>query len=353
MTDKGTADILSFDISPDDQSVVVGFRLWQPDWKASVWVAKWEVASPRFVARTMLGVPTLAQASAVPFVRLRVTSDGKLVIARREQAIDILDAGSLNVLRSIPIASSSFQISEDDRTLAVIVGQETERVVHILNVQSGAEISQWQMPTPTRRYYNATLSPHGNQMLMVSAGPPPDILLVDSMTGREIRSFSSGFRHLNNGTFGVGSAQFLDDSRFVAVPSAESDPSGQYAGKALKIFSVDTGEILKELTYKHLGPTDDVWISRTGDALTMVSAWRNPSQNRRDIDVGIPISLLFFQTTRSEPSCVVENFPEPENAATTGIVASRDLSVFAVNLGKKVRIYRVENCDIADDHPRH
>src|SRR5208282_2985063 len=108
-----------------------------------------------------------------------------------------------------------------------------------------------------------------------------------SMTGREIRSFSSGFRYLNDGTFGVGSARFLDDFRFVAVPSAESDPSGRYAGKALRIFAVDTGEVQEELTYKHLGPTDDVWISRTGDALAMVSAWRSPSQNRRDIDVGI------------------------------------------------------------------
>jgi WD40 repeat protein len=353
MTDQGTADILSFDITPDNQALMVGLRLTQPDRKASVWVARWEVASGRLARRTMLGEPALAQASGVPFVRLRVTSDGKLVVAQREKAIEILEVNSLSVLRSIPIASSSFQISEDSRILAVIVGQETDRVVHIFNLQSGAEIGQWQMPASTRPYYNATLSPHGNQILLVSAGPAPDILLVDSMTGREIRTFTSGFRYLNDGTFGVGSARFLSDFRFVAVPSAESDPSGRYAGKALRVFDVDTGEVLKELAYKHLGPTDDVWISRTGDALAMVSAWRSPSQNRRDIDVGIPITLLFFQTSQSEPSCIVENFPEPENAATTGVVLSADLGVVAVKLGENVRVYKVGHCDIVDAQIKH
>jgi hypothetical protein len=353
MTDQGTADILSFDVTPDNQALMVGFGATQPDRKASVWVARWEVASRRLVRRTMLAEPALAQPRGVPYVRLKVTSDGELVIAQREQAIEILEASSLGVLRSIPIASSSFQISQDSRVLAVTVGQETDRVVHIFNLQSGAEIGQWQMPASTRPYYNATLSPHGNRMLLVSAGPAPDIVLVDSMTGRKIHTFTSGFRYLSDGTFGVGSARFLSDFRFVAVPSAESDPSGRYASKALRVFDVDTGEVLKELTYKHLGPTDDVWISRTGDALAMLSAWRSPSQNRRDTDVGIPITLLFFQTSQSEPSCIVENFPEPENAATTGVVLSADLGVVAVKLGKNVRIYKVGQCEIVGDQIKH
>src|SRR5213079_3780712 len=55
--------------------------------------------------------------------------------------------------------------------------------------------------------------------------------------------------------------------------SPRGRPSGHYAGQSIKIVDVHSGAIVRELTYKHFGPTSEVLLSRQTGTLATVNAW--------------------------------------------------------------------------------
>src|SRR5207253_860219 len=80
--------------------------------------------------------------------------------------------------------------------------------------------------------------------------------------------------------------------------SPRGRPSGHYAGQSIKIVDVHSGAIVRELTYKHFGPTSEVLLSRQTGTLATVNAWRSPSENRADIEK--PEQLLVFRLDQTK-----------------------------------------------------
>jgi hypothetical protein len=350
----GASEIVSFDVSPDNQTVAVGFKIAEPQHKGSIWIGKWEIASKRLLVKAQLEGST-DQDSA--FVRLLFKPDGQLLIAQTNQGINFLDPSTLERVRSIPISSylNWFEFSGDRHIFAEMTESETHQAVfHIFDVQSGAEIGSWPKPQESYRYpLPSSLSLHGDQLLMTSPGLSSDILLVDSFTGKLIRSYSSGFRYEQGSpSYGIGSAVFIDSSRFVVGPSGDSGKTGRYSGKTLKVFDAHTGDLVHELAYRHLAPGNDLWVSTSDSMLALINAWRSPSQNFTDADVGIPVQLLLFRLDTTQPACVVENLPisgsTPEGA-TNAVKPSPDLSLFGFRINNRLTIYKIRNCDFL--HP--
>jgi hypothetical protein len=348
---QGASEILAFDVSPDNQTIIVAFKITEEPHRVSISVGKWEIASKRFLAKAQLEEAANQDSE---FARLLHTPDGLSLISQTSHAINVLDPSTLKLERTIPIASSWSVLSGDGHVLAVTVWSKGESSFHIFDLRSGELLGYWLKPKQFQYLANPSLSFHGDQMLLTAPGPAPDILLVDSFTGKVLRSFSSGFRYEpGHPSYGIGSAVFIDSSRFVVAPSRDSGKTGRYSGKTLRVFNANTGEILRELAYRHLAGQDP-WVSPSGSLLALINAWRSPSQIFTDADVGIPIQLLLFRTDTPQPVCIVEELPmsgsTPEGA-TTAIKPSQDLSLLGFRINNRLTIYKITNCDFL--HANH
>ena len=129
-------------------------------------------------------------------------------------------------------------LSGDGHVLAVTERTKDQSSFHIFDAQSGRLLSQWAKPEDLKYVEDVSLSFRGDQMLIATPWRDPDILLADSFTGKTIRSLSSGYRREQGSpTYGLGSAVFIDSSRFVATPSTDSGKTGRYSGKTLKALT--------------------------------------------------------------------------------------------------------------------
>ncbi len=127
--------------------------------------------------------------------------------------------------------------------------------------------------------------------------------------------------------------------------SPRGRPSGHYAGQSIKIVDVHSGAIVRELTYKHFGPTSEVLLSRQTGTLATVNAWRSPSENRADIEK--PQQLLVFRLDQTKPLCVIEHFPQAQGTISGDPVqASMDLSLIGVYLSDRITVYEIANCSL-------
>jgi len=348
LTEKyGASEILSFDVSPDNQTVVVGYRTAEQHHTASISVGKWEIASKRLLATARLEEST-DQDSA--FVRLVFTPDGQLLISQTDHAINILDPNTLAIKRTIQISGDCSQLSGDGHILAVRAWSQGKSSVHILDARSGEQLGLWPEPEAFQHTVCPPLSFGGDQMLITAPGSGPNILLVDSLTGKVIRSFSIGFRHERASPDNeIGSAAFIDTSRLIVAPSSDPGKSGRYSAKTLKVINANTGELIHELVYRHLAPGHAPWVSASGSTLALINAWRSRSQNLSDADANVPIQLLLFRLDTTQPTCVVENLPmsgsTPEGA-TSAVKPSPDLGIFGFRISNQLTIYKIIGCNL-------
>ena len=333
----------AFAIAPDDRTVVAGFTVSQVEAKPSLWLGKWEVGSKRLLVQTTLQPASKKTPISFALMALQFAPSGKLLLAQTDEGIDIFDAGNLKIVHSIHIASQNFTISGDGHILA-LVSKQRPSLVHIINLDSGEEMASWVVPSQVRAFHPTSLSIRGAQMLMVSPGSPPDILLVDSFSGKLLRTFASGFSYGPPG-YGLDKAQFIDDNQFLASTDNNTNTSGHYAGQSIKIVDVHSGAIVRELTYKHFGPTPYVFVSRQSGALAMVNCWRSPSENRADVEK--PAQLLVFRLDQTKPFCVIEHFPQAQGTISGDPVqASIDLNLIGVYLSDRITVYEIANCSL-------
>jgi hypothetical protein len=343
----GVSEILSFDVSPNNQNIAVGFKISEQDRAASISVGTWEIVGKHLLAKTRLEESTEKNSA---FIRLHFTPDGEFLIAQTNDAIYILDPNTLEIKRTIQVSSYWSELSGDGKVLNVTASADNKSSFYSYRVQSGELLGHWPKPKEFQYFGSPSVSFHGDQMLIITPGSASDILLVDSFTGTIARTFSSGYRQVpDSPSNGIGSAVFIDSSRFVVAPSNDSGRAGRYDNKTLKVFSTDSGGVLQELAYKHLAAGHEPWVSASGSTLALINAWRSPSQNVSDTDVGVPIQLLMFRLGTTQPVCVVEDLPISGNApegAADAVKPSRDLSLFGFRLNNQLRLYEIRHCHI-------
>jgi len=187
-------------------------------------------------------------------------------------------------------------------------------------------------------------------MLIIPSNSPDaeDVLLLDSFSGKQVRGFSSGFGH--GFAFGVWSAQFIGQDRFVVTPGFSTDAKGHFSVDALRLLNLQTGRIVRELTSERFGPTGNFTLSTDALVLGMLNVWRRPRQIRHERhDIRGRAQILFFHLEETRPFCVLDPLPDrvPGPMGGKGIMRfSSDLSLIAISLSGRVTVYEVSNCGL-------
>ena len=357
------AEILDFAISPDNTKITVGFEVYEGDKKSRVWLCEWEIASKRLIAKAYLPNPISPSSS---FVRLQhqtmqYTSTGSQIIVHAGHDLYALDSVSLYVIYSDSFANAArstldddvdwwFAISGDGNTLVVLSGQSLFPnklgSIRVYETRTGKRLSNWSVPALIR---TLSLAPDGSRLLvtLADAPNPTDILLLDSISGRIVKTFVSGFGYgPGQGAF---DALFADDDHFVVSPGGSVDANGNYTANSLKVLDSHTGEVTKEFTYEKLGPSGDIWVSSRDSTLATLNLWMSHFKRRFNFTESGPkhSQLLFFHQNASNPFCVLGPLPEKsdESPRQSGFIRfSPDLRLVGLYFNHRITLYQIPEC---------
>jgi WD40 repeat protein len=354
--------IADFAISPDNTKIAVGFELSEGNGKLGAWLGEWEIASRRLIAKAHLPNPVSGTLSfvALDHQTVQFTPDGSKIIFQADLNLYAFDSETLNLRFSASVPelmknsaseehSRKFAISSDGTTLAIFYGQSLYPrrtcLVRLVGAKTGDELAHWPVPVQIQ---SLSLSPDGKQLLVSTLNPPDktDLLMLDSLTGRIIKSFESGF-----GTqLMVGAelnALFVDADHFIASLSRTTDAKGNYLGRSLKIFDCTTGKVTSELASEKFGPSGELWVSSKDSAVATLNLW-SPHWKRRFSESGPKSAqILFFHLNENHPFCALGPLPErsKESARQSGFVRfSTDLGSFGLFMNKKIFVYATSDC---------
>jgi WD40 repeat protein len=338
-------------IAPDSSAFVVKFAVGEDAGKAGLFLGLWSVPDSKLLLKIRLaaykGVPNAGRTVHT----LEFSPDGAIIVATDGSTVYIIDAATLKLLHSIdlpPNAQASkyspfvraFSISRDSTTLAVLSGDGPYApgvdLVRVFRLKTGNEIARW---NPAEKLKSISISSSGELLLTGRWDPrqPEDILLVETLTGKTLRRFRSGFA-FGQGYSNLSAAVFLEDHKLLAVPDHYVDSKGKYADR-LELVDSTTGATLQDLSYERFGPTGIVAVS--GDEKIIV-ALNYPRKHAKGAQ------LLFYRPDEKAPVCILDPVPVQEsNGKSTGNVRfGSDPMLFAIFTPQNLGIYRVSNCNL-------
>lgn len=351
--------IIDFAISPDNAKITVGFEVGEKDKKLDVWLVEWEIHNKKFLAKAQLPklVPAIGSFVGLGHRTMQYTPDGSGIIFQSGHDLYVLDSATLSPRYDIsdpePANNSAsetyarnFVISSDGSKLAVLSGQSyyppMPGSIRIYNATRGEELSHWSLSVQVQ---SLSLSSDGKRLLVTVLNPkdPTDILLLDSTTGSEIKTFRSGFG--TQQTFGAKlNAIFVDADHFVATPGGDVDAKGHYLANELKIFDSRTGEVTGKLKYDNLGPSGEIWVSSKDTTLATLNLWMSQFNRRFSFtESGARhAQFLFFHLNESSPFRVLGPLPQKngEPPRQSGLIRfSPDLGVVGLFVNRQVTLY--------------
>ncbi|MBZ5707526.1 MAG: hypothetical protein LAN63_19455 [Acidobacteriia bacterium] len=267
--DYAEVEIVDFAFSPDNAKITVGFEVREGEKDLGAWLAEWELGTRKLIAKMRVAshVSPGLRSIALNHDTIRYTADGSEVICQIGRGLYVLDASTLTLRYSLSIPDlaggsasevedRTFAISADARRLVLFFGQSLYPYkigfIGLYEIRTGEELAHWSL---SAQIQSLSLSPDGKQLLATVLNPKDttDILLLDSTTGRLIKSFESGFGTHQGAQL---NAVFIDADHFVVVPDASIDAKGGYLGNELKIFDFHTGKVTGELTYEKQVPPE-------------------------------------------------------------------------------------------------
>ena len=356
-------EIADFAVSPDNNKIVVGFQVGEGGGKFGAWMGEWEIATKRLIAKAHLPNPLLDPLSflAIDNQTMQYTPDGSEIIFQAGPRLYAFNSGNLSVGYSVSFPdlversaseehSRRFAVSSDGTSLAVFYGQSLyppkNGVVRLFVAKTGEEVAHWPAPLQIQ---SLSLSPDGKQLLVSALNPldTTDLLILDSSTGRIIKSFESGF-----GTqLVVGAklnAMFVDAGHFIASPGPFTDTKGQYLGRSLKIFDCDTGKVIRELVSEKFGPSGELWVSNKDASVAALNLWTPHWKRRLAESSAESAQLLFFHLNERNPFCALGPLPErsKESGRQSGFIRfSPDLRSIGLFFNRKILVYTTSGCE--------
>lgn len=355
--------ISDFAISPDDAKVTVGFLVAEGDRGLGVWLGEWQIATKKLIANAHLPNPVsiVSFFGAHQFRTMQYSRDGSVIFVETGHVLYALDSSSFSILysKSFTDAASStsesiglqYAISGDGSTLMVLSGQSLYPnklgSVHLYETASGNELAHWSANNHISAF---SLSSDGTQALVtfLDLPNPADLLLLDSFSGRTIKTFITGFG--GGSAQGTSEALFLGADRFVASPSGLIDAKGNYLGQALKVFDSRTGDVVTNLTYQKFGPTGQIWVSSDYSTIGMLNLWTSGFKRHFSAGEGVRGNeqMLFFHLNAAVPFCVLGPLPEKSNESPrqSGYIRfSPDLKELGLYMNKTVTLYPIGDCE--------
>jgi hypothetical protein len=321
------AMIRAFDISPDGATLAAIFFTSEgqrPDGTrmAAVQIAEWEVKDQKLVKLQQVDGPAaVMNFSPNPqyTFNLQFTPDGQKLVAQIGRSIKVLDAVTLSVLYSIEppealprpsegVAIRRFAVSGDSKQLAVLSSPaaspcESTRA-RLFSLDTGEETAEWALPEGACPY-SMSLSADGSQTLLsrflIYPAATADVDLVDSRTGKLLRSFDVGFG-TGDSPFAVAGAHFIGHDQFIAQIVVNMTAPAEVMKSTLAICDIDTGALRHQMAYSVYGVRGTIALAARASVVAVLGYGPvYPERPLRDDNTPGFERLLLFHTNEREP----------------------------------------------------
>lgn len=357
-----------FDISPDGSQVAAVFETADKVVPKTfgIWIAIWDLSTKRLLNKLEIEGPLNLERLAIPGAArdLRYTPNGDALVVQTGLSLFIVRIGDFTKILSInpmslPTNSRSgtfierFDVSSDGRWLAALTGTGLDARpivgIQLIDLNDGKVAAEW---TTRDSPSSIALSPDGSQILLSGLGDGGaelgEVRLVNSRTGKIVRSFKSGCVYL--AACGASDARFWGEGRIVVVPKAATDAYGNSLATDIKIFDANSGELIRELKRQKFQSMGKLTIAAHAPIVLTVSA----SETSGEI-----IGEQWFH--RSRPELVAFNLNDGDSKTVIRPVArgqagntvdqysiriSRDGSLVALFQDRTIRIYRLSSSDL-------
>lgn len=343
------------DISPDDSKVAVVFEVGESNSSIGVWVGIWDLSSKKLLKSARIQGPLSSEDATNPqHVRaVRFSPRGGVLVVQTGPRICVVDAETLAPMFSLGptrIAPSahygealrSFDISADGERLAVLTAgiynpAEDARVgIQIFDLKSGRRLAEWQV---AGRSQHVSLSPDGSLLVLDGTGKARGFSLIDSLSGRILRSFDSGW------PMGSGTAILVDSGRIATIPEIGTDDDGKSFGDSLKLFNADTGSLINEIRCPKFGSTATLAAARRQPFLATVNAYQTPKEVRSDTAIRkSKPELVIFRLSDGTCHSILKPVPHGQFKSTLdqySLRLSSDASLITLFEDAVVKVYRV------------
>jgi hypothetical protein len=285
------AIVISFHLSPDGKQLAIlaiaGPKL------GPLWLTIVDTKTTRVAASKELGPSTWPTSDFLH--QVRYSSDQKYLVVQDLQHIRVLDAGSLETLRTI-----SGPATMDRQMPLFIVGagqsdifacafgseqqpkygfRPTPVQVQVVDVSSGKILGAWASEDVPQ-----SVSPNG-ALIAVSSWQTPNRrgvvpLAVFDTNGRKVADLDDGFSFSKSadGSKPLGRVLggFVSNQEILLVPDEHTDEAGRHSGETIKLVSVATQQIEQSVKPEHFAPTGKPAISNDGKTILVISFYIPP-----------------------------------------------------------------------------
>jgi hypothetical protein len=297
--------IMAIDLSPDGKQIAwlaTGVKA-----EAPLWLVTLDVSTKRIVASKELGLSIFSNRPAVwsspnDFHHQVVySSDQRYLVVQDLRQIRVLDAGTLDVLRTIPVPESATPLipvsvisAAKSDIFACAFGSENQPgkytfravpvQIEVVDISSGKVLGAWAAEDVPQ-----ALSPNGD-LIAVSSwqrlhGRVVPLAVFDR-NGHKITDLDDGFSFSEGSWFfkidnpskplGRVVGRFVSNQEILLTPDGHTDETGHFSGESIRLVSVTGQQPPQRVAIKHFGPTGNLAISADGTTILVRSLYYPP-----------------------------------------------------------------------------
>lgn len=314
----------AFDVSANGGEIAVEFRALHDDKSVTVWIGIWQLPAKQLLQSCQVDELSPSESQNLELVsEVRFSPDGERIVVltgpriRIVSAVDCKKIALLHpaALKTKPPNKPTFRVFDvsPDADLVVVLSDdasyglpgiralsEAESSIQVFSLKDGSLLSEFVVNGAFR---DMAVAPDGSRVLLSGDfGAPPlsddaDVLLFDAKNGAVIEKIHTGFNWLKIPGNGLP-VSFLSPTQIMVAPSADSNSSGKYGGKALKVFDLNTGKVSREITTRHFGPLGTLSVAPHAPIAAMVNFWQSRTEILSDWQIHhAKAELLAFRLT--------------------------------------------------------
>jgi len=298
--------VMAKDLSPDGKQIA-WLVMASVKADAPLWLVTLDVSTKRIVASKELGPWYFSNRPRVWYspndfhTQVVYSSDQRYLVVQDLRQIRVLDAGTLEVLRTIPVPASATPLipvsvvsAGQSDIFACAFGSENQPgkytfravpvQIEVIDISSGKVLGAWAAEDVPQ-----AISPNGD-LIAVSSwqklhGRVVPLAVFDR-NGRKITdlddgfSFSEGFWFFKEDNpskpLGRVIGRFVSNQEILLIPNGGHDETGHFSGESIRLVSVTGQQPPQRVAVKHFGPTGTLAISADGTTILVRSLYYPP-----------------------------------------------------------------------------
>lgn len=284
-------EIQSFDLSPDGAQLALLIKSGERG-EAPSWIMIASVLDSRIIRKASVGMSGKFIQGYAPQVGF--AADGKLLVVQGSKNVTVLNATTLEILRTIAPDESSkanvpagILVASESNLAAISYGDGTsvtnymeKRLIHneMVDVTTGRRLASWNTGD-----LPLSIPPNGEYIAVSNAVVTKGVMgidVIESRSGKALASLSDGFGYPGAGqsknAVGREIARFISNDDLLLTPDGNRDQSGHDAGEKLTIVAFKSGLTIQEISPEHYGPIGGVEASANKEAIVAISQYLAP-----------------------------------------------------------------------------